>query len=288
MGKTTSLEVKSSDTISMVIAKIHDKDGIPVEQQMLFSGGKELNNSYTFAGCHITVKGKTITLEVKGTDTIGDLKTKIKDAEAGVLPDDMNLVYNGQQLDNGLTLASYYIYKESTLNLFVIDRGPMEIFIKAVLTGNTIKTLEVHSSNTISNLKALIEDSEGILIDQQMLLIDGNQLHDHQVLANYNIQKESTIYLLPLSRGVVQTLIKMPEKAIIMKVESLDTIGNLKAKIQEVAGIPSDQQVKLLFKGKELDNCCKIADYNIHWNSVLHLEPGSDTNCRIPRSLTMA
>lgn len=78
--------------------------------------------------------------------------------------------------------------------LFTVNAYAMQIFIKTT-TDKTI-TLETETNTSIDSIKAKIQEKEGILPENQILIFAGKQLEEGKTLSDYNIPNGSTLYLV--------------------------------------------------------------------------------------------
>lgn len=135
---------------------------------------------------------KTVPLDVECTDTVDQVKAKIGAVEA-IDKGQQELFFAGIHLQNDSMLTDYDIMTDSFVDLYVTDG--IQISVKIPPVGKTIK-LNVKKSQSVTDIKADIEQKGGIPRNEQILMHAGRQLEDKMMLAQCGLGNGQTFHLL--------------------------------------------------------------------------------------------
>ena len=166
----------------------------------------------TLASCR-SFAGVTIPMDVTPQDTILVIK-ELTCRKSGIPICRQRMVHAGKLLLDSETLGGQGVEHNDTICMAIALRGggggtwsplrpiqpgrptspAMQIFVK-MITSRTI-TIDVHPDDLIEDVKLIIMGKEPLPIDSQRLVYAGKQLQNHMTLRDYNVQKESTIFLI--------------------------------------------------------------------------------------------
>jgi hypothetical protein len=167
----------------------------PVPQPDLFCCGDTNDDQMQI---HVkTLPHEFITSEVKKTDRLKDLKTKIQN-EKGIAITKQSLSLLDRELKNEKAIQDYSIKSDETLALMPL-RPAMQIFIE-LLTGRHI-TLYFDQNDRVRANKNVIDLIYLSPPDDQILGYAGLISLDRETLGNCSIEENSTLQLVIRMKG---------------------------------------------------------------------------------------
>ncbi|KAF3779515.1 Polyubiquitin 11 [Nymphaea thermarum] len=176
------------------------------------SGGRGRRRATRFF-FKINLSNRTITLEVKSSDTIiVDVKAKIQaKTDDRVIPQqEQSLSFAGKQLEDGHTLAHYDVQEKSTLQCLVLPRsGGSAPVIVSDPDGKTIASW-VEWPEMVERVNAKIKAETGVAPRDQNLAVNGKHLRDGHALDDCNVQKKAmTLRLVLRFNGGLQSYVNL-------------------------------------------------------------------------------
>jgi ubiquitin len=210
-----------------------------------------------------------ITLQVKGSNTIFDVKTKIQ-REVRIPVEYQALIFDGMLLEKDIiTLANFGINGGSTLTLLHRSTGLVPIFIKYP-NGSPPYTLRVKLSDTINNVKTNIPT---IKPSKSVLIFNDTVLDDNSTLCEFDIKKGSTLAVMDKKEVNLKIFVKtLTGETKSLDVQPWDTIDDVKSFVGEEDDDEVDDEDKvLIFNETVLEDSSNVSDFDIKNGSTLTL-----------------
>ncbi|KAI8009171.1 Polyubiquitin 3 [Camellia lanceoleosa] len=123
---------------------------------------------------------------------------------------------------------------------------------------------QLNMSDTVLNIKNVIEVEERIRQDLHILYYGAKQLNDTQKLVDLDIPKNSTFQLFVKPTEELQIFVNVARKTIPLEVKGWHTVRDIKAMIQSVEQI-------LIHARKRLVNSHTLAKYDLKMDPIIHL-----------------
>jgi hypothetical protein len=141
--------------------------------------------------------GRTFAFNVDPLHSIQVLKNAIC-VQEGHPSHSQRLVFDGKQLANAATIASYSIKPHSIVHLIFSIPNPTStshLAIKKLYDGNII-VLDIEPSDSIELVKNMIERKEGIPVSHQLLRFQGNEMEDCHRISHFALTPTSIVELV--------------------------------------------------------------------------------------------
>ena len=293
----------SSDTVMDVKLKLHEAAHVGDIKRLTFQG-RQLSDEEKLTDCNIQkqstihfeerhqydlmemniklLSGDPITLQVEkdGSESIKSVKLMIQE-KLSMPVEEQQLRFEGKEMKDDRLLKDYNIKRDRKLGsqvvptLIVAPRECHEIQLFLKTTPGHSNLVKAYPYDTIADLKASVQEKEGVPVDQQRLTFNGVHLEEGKLLSEYGILPECTLHLTTKLHSQFQIFIKTGRygSTVTLEIESCDTIATLKNKIQDKIQVPSNRDFVLKCGEERLeDDNETIQHCGIERNSTLCLD----------------
>ncbi|KAJ5071645.1 polyubiquitin 14 [Anaeramoeba ignava] len=293
------IECELTDKISIIKWKMQEENGFPFPKIRLFFEKELLENDKTLYDYGIKINSIiTITLGYMRTtqiyikmqpqkslrvflyrwDPIIEIM-KIIEERKGIPIQKQVLLYSGNILDPSKNLKNYGIKPSQSIILdlevlrisqnikSITDRDiPITVRIAFIKPSDKLTSVYVKSNGIIQDLMNIIEKFEGISIENQILFHKTTILEKGVEINEYQILDDAIINLIPQFPGIfVKT---STEKKLFIPCNENDTIEFIKQSIKNKEK-KNENEIKLIYHGRQLENEKKLLDYGITSGSVI-------------------
>eukprot|EP00770_Monocercomonoides_exilis_P007655 MONOS_7616.1-p1 / transcript=MONOS_7616.1 / gene=MONOS_7616 / organism=Monocercomonoides_exilis_PA203 / gene_product=polyubiquitin / transcript_product=polyubiquitin / location=Mono_scaffold00265:16239-20772(-) / protein_length=1285 / sequence_SO=supercontig / SO=protein_coding / is_pseudo=false len=221
-GKYLYITVNSEMTIEGLKKRIYEKDYTNPDYQRLIFNGKQLPDCYSLSDCNIvegstillalrlcgglerelfvkSIRGQTLRFSINAAETrVRDIKQMVAEKER-IPVEHQRLVWGGKELMDERCLEEYSMEDRSTVHLLLKLMGGFNIRVMH-LDGRAVN-VEVDGAESVEDVKQKVMAVEGVDVSKMRLVSGGRWLKDCHVLEDFGIGTESTVHLLPISRG---------------------------------------------------------------------------------------
>jgi Ubiquitin family len=278
LGNGLVFPTSTIDEIKVLLNDVHDLPPpeylrLSHDDDLLDDGSKTLNDcgiphkgTLDVEPIHLRVEtpdGSSVEVRAHPRDSILKVKQLVEGKEC-IPVSEQRLSFNGRTLQDPKELLHYGINHGDTITL-----GGMQIHVQH-FNGNTI-TLDVIGTNTVLDIKEMIQGIEGTPVEEQFPSFGAKNLKDDgRTLSSYNIKHGAMLKLEKMKIFIQSTDGKFP-----LYVSPTTPMKELKQMIEKKTSIkPKDQVIR--FQGADVggDDGATISDHGIRHRDTLEVENG--------------
>eukprot|EP00111_Clytia_hemisphaerica_P019464 TCONS_00057422-protein len=129
--------------------------------------------------------------------------------------------------------------------------------------------------DTIDEIRANLQQKEGIPTNQQSLIFYGSQLENHETVGHYGIRNNANIILhltdtIEINVKTMKRYSFFKDDLYVFEVEPSDIVHKVKTKVEEKINIPPEQQ-RLVYIGQTLKDELTLSSYDIQHGSTIYM-----------------